>query len=402
MMLRILIVAGLAAGCGIAPDDDVAEVEQAAMGSSTVPAPGFVSLTVGSNATVRSGLLVSPRVVITSSRWMPQSSTDPRSIAVNHSDGTTTQTRHGRALNYHTNVALAIIDLDQPFTNVPGPLPVLSAQTPQQFDSQDIVCRAFDQVANATLTHVGARALSSTESQRMLFDSIFDPFHAQVMEDRNSGAACAHFDQNNVEQVVAIVDCAQESTNQCTRDGAGRLIAISSVRRWIDDMIWLSAVRSRAQGVYAIQPISPYYLCWDIQWGGLDDNYLLQQYACHGGANQWFYIDYDGGTTARLVSAQSGKCIDIWGGSTTPGTQMQQFECWKRAPSMEPNQRFTIPSLTPGSWSTWSGTIRPLAGTNLCLGVRGAPTSAPALIETQTCNGGAAQQFGWSTGIVVF
>jgi hypothetical protein len=60
----------------------------------------------------------------------------------------------------------------------------------------------------------------------------------------------------------------------------------------------------------------------------------VQLYRCNGsGAQQW-QTGHDG----RLVNVRSGKCLDIPGGSATPGKRLQIFTCNGTAA-----QRWTLP-----------------------------------------------------------
>jgi hypothetical protein len=305
----------------------------------------------------------------------------------------------GKYINYNPNVALAIVELERDFSNSP-PLPTLSTLPTSQLGGIDVVCRAFDAQDRAELTHI--TTISTNDTVRMGWDATLDPFSPDAMEDKNSGAACVRIDANNVESVVAIAECVENTSTQavdCRANSLGSLVAVSTLAEWIDDMKWLTQVRSRAQGAYAVhsQP-TPSYI-WDIQWGGLGNHYRLQQYPIHGGANQWFWVDYNGHPThARLVSAQSGRCIDVPGASTVPGKEMQQYKCHRKPADQERNQRFDIPALTGNQWT---GTIRPLFSNEICLGVKNGPVNGPALIETQLCSGASRQQFSFANGLPV-
>ena len=394
--------------------DDLASTEQAASGGTAVTAPGFVGYRVGTSTTDRSGWLISPRLMLTSSRWITQGVTAPSSIVVRHDDrnssGLVTQTRVGRWVNFHPNLPLAIVQLDSDFTNIFTPLTPASSAIPGS--GVNLVCRAVDNPGVAELTHV---ATSSSAGGWIDYNAAFDPISPDVMNTYNAGAGCVQTDNNGVATVAAIFECAENTATaavECSASATGRLIATQPLADWIDDMKWLVQVRDRIGAglsgtqAYAIQPVPASgqpWRCWDIQWGGLGNGYLLQQYTCHGASNQWFYADYDGDPThARLVSAQSGKCIDVPNGTMTPGNALQQYKCARRAAAMEPNQRFDIPNPVAGNSASWRGTLRPRGTSGICLGVRGAPTSAAALIEIQTCRAdGVGQIMALANGLPV-
>jgi hypothetical protein len=389
--------------------EELSQTEQAASGGTAVTAPGFVGYRVGTSTTDRSGWLISPRLMLTSSRWITQGVTAPSSIVVRHDDrnssGLVTQTRVGRWVNFHPNLPLAIVTLDSDFTNIFTPLTPASSAVPGS--GINLVCRAVDNPGLAELTHV---TTSSSSNGWIDYNAAFDPISPDAMNAYNAGAGCVQTDSNGVATVAAIHECVENTATsavECSPSATGRLIATQPLADWFDDMIWLAQVRSRSgTQAYAIHPVPASgqpWRCWDIQWGGLGNHFLLQQYTCHGAGNQWFYADYDGDLThARLVSAQSGKCIDVPGGIMNAGTALQQYKCHRRAAAMEQNQRFDIPNPVPGNSSSWRGTFRPRGTSNVCLGVRGAPTSNAALIEIQSCRAdGVGQIMALATGLAV-
>jgi alpha-galactosidase len=84
-----------------------------------------------------------------------------------------------------------------------------------------------------------------------------------------------------------------------------------------------------------------------------------------------------GGTT-ELVGTSSGRCLDVFGGSTTPGTKIEIWDCHGGA-----NQEWT---------PTAAGELRVYGGTQ-CLDAYNNQTSAGTVVELWTCNGGANQQW---------
>jgi alpha-L-fucosidase len=73
--------------------------------------------------------------------------------------------------------------------------------------------------------------------------------------------------------------------------------------------------------------------CLDIYGGSSSNGALVQTYACHGGGNQKWQAS--GGA---LVNPQSGRCLDVPGFNTTNGTQVVIWDCNGGA-----NQRWTLP-----------------------------------------------------------
>ena len=85
-----------------------------------------------------------------------------------------------------------------------------------------------------------------------------------------------------------------------------------------------------------------------------------------------------GGDELRAVGAN--KCLDVPGGDTTPGTQLQIWDCWGGE-----NQQWTYTSA--GTLTVYSG------GSQRCLDAEGAGTSNGTAVIIWTCHGGANQQW---------
>jgi endo-1,4-beta-xylanase len=87
-----------------------------------------------------------------------------------------------------------------------------------------------------------------------------------------------------------------------------------------------------------------------------------------------------GGTTGPLHAVGAGKCLDVPNSSTTPGTQVQIWDC-----SGQANQTWTRNSSN--ELTVFSG------GSQLCLDASGKGTSNGTKVVTWTCNGGSNQQW---------
>lgn len=76
--------------------------------------------------------------------------------------------------------------------------------------------------------------------------------------------------------------------------------------------------------------------CLDVQNGATNNGARIQQYSCNGtGSQQWEFV-YAGGSARingqvvnyyYLVNPQSGKCLDVEGGSTNNGARVQLWDC---------------------------------------------------------------------------
>jgi hypothetical protein len=88
-----------------------------------------------------------------------------------------------------------------------------------------------------------------------------------------------------------------------------------------------------------------------------------------------------GGSNGAVHAVGSGKCLDVTGASTAPGTQLQIWDCNGGA-----NQTWTHSSSN--QLTVYSG------GSQLCLDALNNQTAAGTKVQTWTCNGGVNQQ--WS------
>jgi hypothetical protein len=88
------------------------------------------------------------------------------------------------------------------------------------------------------------------------------------------------------------------------------------------------------------------------------------------------------GSTYRLVSVQSGHCLDVSMGSLSAGANVQQWLCNDLAP-----QNWKLARALDGSFTLTS------QQSGMCLTVAGGSTAAGANVEQQPCNGTAAQSW---------
>ncbi|MYS20458.1 endo-1,4-beta-xylanase (glycosyl hydrolase family 10) [Streptomyces sp. DvalAA-14] len=87
-----------------------------------------------------------------------------------------------------------------------------------------------------------------------------------------------------------------------------------------------------------------------------------------------------GGTSGALRAVAAGRCLDVPNSSTTPGTQVQIWDCNGQA-----NQRWSRTSSN--QLTVFSG------GSQLCLDAYGNNASPGTKVETWSCNGGSNQQW---------
>ncbi|GAB4005003.1 hypothetical protein GCM10029992_51590 [Glycomyces albus] len=105
---------------------------------------------------------------------------------------------------------------------------------------------------------------------------------------------------------------------------------------------------------------------------------------------QWYVIDYidlvhlgeGGGQASAIVSRNSGKCLDVTGGSSADGAAIIQWECHGGD-----NQRWSLEDAGGGH-------VRIVAGhSGKCLGIEDGSTADGAAAVQQACSGAASQQW---------
>jgi len=63
--------------------------------------------------------------------------------------------------------------------------------------------------------------------------------------------------------------------------------------------------------------------CMDVTGGGTANGTQIQLWECNGtGAQQWRWRNQN-----RLVNPQSGRCLDVTSGGTADGTRLQIWDC---------------------------------------------------------------------------
>jgi endo-1,4-beta-xylanase len=119
--------------------------------------------------------------------------------------------------------------------------------------------------------------------------------------------------------------------------------------------------------------------CLDVPNVSTTPGTQLDIWDCNGGSNQ-VWTD----TSSRQLTVYSGSsqlCLDAYAKQTTPGTKVDIWSCNGGA-----NQQWNVNS---------NGTITSVQS-GLCLDVTGASTADGALVDLWTCNGGSNQQ--WTLG----
>jgi hypothetical protein len=160
---------------------------------------------------------------------------------------------------------------------------------------------------------------------------------------------------------------------------------------WIPGMVNLSQVitagttgslRPRPLSLFTIpNPAQPQVRkCLDIPNGDLRDSVAINQFDCHGGANQlWYFDPRADASNPAFVSVNSGKCIDVANGSVSSGVNVQQYHC-HGGPNQQWGQSFFNPQ---GSGLKYAPKQATQANADMCLSVSGGPNNSANGVPVQ-------------------
>ena len=127
--------------------------------------------------------------------------------------------------------------------------------------------------------------------------------------------------------------------------------------------------------------------CLDVAAASRSPNALVNQFTCHGLANQrWYLYSLPWANKSIVINDWSGLCLDIPNHSTANGVQVQQFPCHGRA-----NQQFAQLPAPAGSGRTDVGLQ--VQHSAKCLDVPGWATASGTRVNQFTCNGGTNQRW---------
>ncbi len=122
--------------------------------------------------------------------------------------------------------------------------------------------------------------------------------------------------------------------------------------------------------------------CLDVAGVSTDNGANAHQWACHGGDNQRWLLQYTGEGYLTLAARHSGKCLDIKGASTADGANAQQYSCTGGS-----NQRFRLLDRGGGLFSLQA------KQSGKCLDVAEASTEDGANVHQWSCHDGDNQRY---------
>ena len=133
-------------------------------------------------------------------------------------------------------------------------------------------------------------------------------------------------------------------------------------------------------GVYNFGAMANPGSCLDVAGGGTADGTNVQEWLCNGTGAQSIRIEDIGGGLARLVNTSSGKCIDVAGNGDADGTNVHLWTC-----NGTGAQAFRIEDVGGSN-------VRIVDAKNgKCIDVAGAGRADGTNVQLWSCNGSAAQ-----------
>ena len=155
-----------------------------------------------------------------------------------------------------------------------------------------------------------------------------------------------------------------------------------TMREYLDDL----ASKHRgdlSDGTYVVESALQSGKVMDVSGGSTADYGNVQLYTDNGTDAQVWKVSHDGKGYVTFTNANSGKVLDVNGASTASGTNVQQF-----ASNGSWAQKWIAVRGSGGSYTIYSALTK-----NLVLDVYAALTANGANIQTYTANGTKAQQW---------
>ena len=333
------------------PEAEPVGVAAPALGGVLASAPrNVVAIEVGGQRRV--GVLIDGRRALFDASLIP-TATAASALTVSFRSGTTTQTRTGLHLDRHPfSARLGLVQVYPAFTNVPALVLADPAVTPA---TNAAVCQGpvnSTQMVEAT----GAWAYLSGHAPPILVGANGN----QAFAEADLGVPCFRSDGRLLGLMSGLAadgsgpgGASQIDAPWITFDAspgapppppppparsANAWVAPAwDARAWISNLGELARVRElRAAGSLWVEgpisfvttPAPGAELCMDVPWGSDAPQTAINQYPCHGGRSQQFYLEWDVNFWAfRVYAGASGLCLDVEGASTVSGAKLQQYTC---------------------------------------------------------------------------
>lgn len=355
---------------------------------------GLVSITIQGDPLIHSGILAGPNLVITGKRWF-SANTNPNTVTVahGHANNRTPETRTATHVWLHPSLPIALVRVHPTFSSIPAI--AFDGSNPGPAANSDLVCFGFS--AGGDLKRAELRVQGSAQNGYVIVSRA----RTDMILNDGSGMPCFTTGTGGVATNV-LAGIAVGTTGAAAADAKNIQVGAFFFRDWIPNMKYLAstvlASRPRPLSLYVKpDPANPNRrLCLDIPFGSVAPNAAVNQYDCHGGANQLFFLHQfnDPRNTAishqTIVQYNSGLCLDIPNGSRTAGVKVQQYPCHRMTNSaggwLNQDWQYTVyPPQPPG------GLKFNQVFSNLCLsGPSGGAVAQNSVgVEQNTCQNGA-------------
>lgn len=399
--LAALLLAAACTDPSLEPSADAtgATTPESLDGVPVTASRNVVALEVGGQ--VRTGVLLDHRRAVFDASLIA-TATVGSDLTVTYGAPGPTQTRRGRHLDRHpSNPRLAIVQVDPPFTGAPA---LTLADPAATAPTNAAVCVAA--TAPGSLLEVqGAWSYLPEEPVPVVVGGGF----GRRFSASDVGIPCFRSDGALLGLLASLAADFSPPSFIDAAPGAppSPPPAVSAnawvnptypARAWIANLGKLARVRALrdagslwVEGPLSLATTTPagVEMCMDLPWGSASPQTPINQYPCHGGKAQQFYLEWDANFWAfRIYSNASGLCLDVASASTVSGAAIQQYGCTNQL-----NQRWRT-STAPGGFK-----LRADHAPALCASARtGLTASTPGLaITDRTCvtTNDAHQRWHW-------
>ena len=264
------------------------------------------------------GTLVSSTMVLTS-RWCSGPAGDT-SVSMQNTQAGTSQTSTVREVIAHPSQDLALLLLSTPMTPANRNLfPEVATLRPT--NNTSVICNGFGG-GNHTVLHDAPFGVGGSGSNYTVSSSI------NTTQIGDEGGPCydSSLGSNGVQRLVGVLSTPWSSPAGVSSGvgiigtGAAGEAEQDTVQQWIVDMIHLDMLK---WGHYSYSIINKRSgKAFDVADASLLPNTAVNQFHLNGGLNQNWYYEYTNYPFMRIVSAQSGKCLDVDGNN-----QLRQSTC---------------------------------------------------------------------------
>ena len=386
-ILALALLAPLAACAAPTESDDARDGDPSAPSSQAQPLIGFqavgdqhaslVFVTRTGSTAIKTGTLIDSTTVLIASSAVPLT-TAPSQVTLTFGSSTGPSATAIDIVR-HPTLDVALVKLAAPFAN--GRAMGLDTRSTSSLVGKVVRCVGFN--ADRHVVFVNMNVTGQNGSELTMEPTFASQQALKQIENSDGGVPCFDGETNTV------VGIANRTTG--TNPMIHTQIAAAAFAGWLPGAQNLFGVRAQR----LIRPFSLSYLrapndpnsrtCLDLTGGATSSGTAVNQWPCHYGQNQSFYFDFRTSSShPALVSAASGLCIDI-PGPTSNAIGLQQYACHGRA-----NQGWEMFLPTPQGGGFG---YRSQQYANRCITGVGAPTFGGGLrVLSDACPNNTASQ----------